>query len=160
MWHAYSLGIRIKIGSAKWCGSPALKGCSLCDMPRLRVHLTVPLLATSSLLTSPTLVHTGLPVSPPSLLTWKQHWNNLFGITMTPNQCCGSVIFIPDPGSWFFTFPDPGSRIPDPRSKNSNKREGWKKICCHTFFGGNKFHKIEYYFIFGMLKKNFGPIFK
>jgi len=32
-------------------------------------------------------------------------------------QCCGSGMFIPDPGS-----------------RNSNKREGWKKICCHTFF--------------------------
>ncbi len=32
-------------------------------------------------------------------------------------QCCGSGMFIPDPGL----------RFPDPGSKNSNKREGWKK---------------------------------
>ncbi len=32
--------------------------------------------------------------------------------------------------------------IPDPGYKNSNNREGWKKI-----------HKIEYYFIFEMPKK-------
>ncbi len=43
--------------------------------------------------------------------------------------------------------------IPDPGSKNSNKREGWKKISCHTFFCSQKFHKIENYFIFDMLKK-------
>ncbi len=39
-----------------------------------------------------------------------------------------------------------------PGSKNSNKREEWKKICCHTFFCGHKFHKIENYFIFELLK--------
>ncbi len=67
-------------------------------------------------------------------------------------------MFIPDPGSWFFThpgsrIPDPGSRIPDPRSKNSNKRERWKKICCHTFLCSHKFHKIVNYFSFEVLKK-------
>ncbi len=30
------------------------------------------------------------------------------------------------PGSWFLPIPDVGSRISDPGSKNSNKREGWK----------------------------------
>ncbi len=55
-------------------------------------------------------------------------------------------MFIPDSGSWFLPIPDPGS-------KNSNKREEWKKICWHTFFCSYKFHKIENYFIFGMLKK-------
>ncbi len=65
------------------------------------------------------------------------------------SQRCGSGMFIPDPGSWFLPIP-----IPDPRSKNSSKREGWKKICCHTFFCSHKFHLIENYFIFEMLKKN------
>jgi hypothetical protein len=44
-------------------------------------------------------------------------------------QCCGSGMFIPDPGSRILIFthpgsriPDSGSRIPDPGSKNSNKR--------------------------------------
>ncbi len=55
-------------------------------------------------------------------------------------------MFIPDPGSWFLPILDPGS-------KNRSKREGWKKICCHTFFCSNKFHIIENYFIFKMLKK-------
>ncbi len=49
-------------------------------------------------------------------------------------------------GSWFLPIPDLGS-------KNSNKREGWKNICCRTFFCSHKFHKIENYFIFKMLKK-------
>ncbi len=62
-------------------------------------------------------------------------------------------MFIPDPGSWFLPTPDTGSRIPDPGSKNSNKREGWKKISCHTFLCSHKFHKIENYFSFEVLKK-------
>ncbi len=69
-------------------------------------------------------------------------------------QCDGSGMFIPEPGSWFLPIPDPGS-------KNSNKREGWKKNCCHTFFCSYKFRKIEYYFIFLKCQtKKFGPIFK
>ncbi len=47
----------------------------------------------------------------------------------------------------------PGSRISDPRSKNSNKREGWKKCCCHNFFFSLKCHKIEHYFSFEVLEK-------
>ncbi len=62
-------------------------------------------------------------------------------------------MFIPDPGSWFLPIPDPGSRISDPGSKNSNKRERWKKISCHTFLCSHKFHKIVNYFSFEELKK-------
>ncbi len=40
------------------------------------------------------------------------------------------------------------SQISDPGSKNSNKREGWKKISCQTFFSRHKFHQIENYYIF------------
>ncbi len=43
------------------------------------------------------------------------------------------------PGSWFLPIPDPGS-------KNSNKREGWKKICCHTFFVATNFSKLNIIF--------------
>ncbi len=76
-------------------------------------------------------------------------------------QCGGSGMFIPDPGTRILIFTHPGSRISDPGSKNSNKRERWKKICYHTFFCSHKFHKIEYryYVSFKMLKKKFGPIF-
>ena len=31
-------------------------------------------------------------------------------------QCCGSGMFIPDPGSWFLSIPDPGSQILNPKS--------------------------------------------
>ncbi len=37
-------------------------------------------------------------------------------------------MFIPDPDFYPSRIPVPGSRISDPGSKNSNKREGWKKI--------------------------------
>ncbi len=53
---------------------------------------------------------------------------------------------VPDHGSWFLPIPDPGS-------KNSNKREGWKKIWCHTLLCSHKFHKIVHYFSFEVLKK-------
>ncbi len=62
----------------------------------------------------------------------------------------GCLSRIPDPdfypGSWFLPIPDPGC-------KNSNKREGWKKICCHNFLCSHKFHKIANYFSFEVLKK-------
>jgi hypothetical protein len=59
---------------------------------------------------------------------------------------------------------DPGclSRIPDPDFYPSRIPDlgGVKKICCHTFLCSHKFHKIENYFSFEVLKKKFGPIFK
>ncbi len=58
----------------------------------------------------------------------------------------GCLCRIPDPWSWFLPIPDPGS-------KNSKKREGWKKICCPNFLCSHKFHKIENYFCFEVLKK-------
>ncbi len=70
-----------------------------------------------------------------------------------PRQCCGSGMFIPDPGSWILPIPDPGSRISDPGSKNSNKRERWKIFFCLTFLCSHKFHKIVNYFSFEVLKK-------
>ncbi len=54
----------------------------------------------------------------------------------------------------------PGSRIPDLGSKNSNKREGWKKNCCHTLFCSHKFHKPEKFLCLNYWRKQFGPIFK
>ncbi len=62
---------------------------------------------------------------------------------------------VADPGC-LSRIPDPvfyPSRIPDLGSKNSNKREGWKKICCHNFLCSYKFHKIANYFSFEVLKK-------
>ncbi len=49
------------------------------------------------------------------------HGSGFLGLDVNPEkQCCGSEIFIPDPGSWFLPIPDPGSRIPDP--KTASKR--------------------------------------
>ncbi len=71
-----------------------------------------------------------------------------------PTTVCSLGISVADPGC-LSRIPDPDfypSRISDPGSKNS-KKEGWKKICCHTFFCSHKFHIIENYFIFEMMKK-------
>ncbi len=48
-------------------------------------------------------------------------------------------------------FTHPGSRIPDP--KTATKERGEKNLLSY-FFYSHKFHKIESYFIFEMLKKN------
>ncbi len=62
---------------------------------------------------------------------------------------------VADPGCLWSRIPETDfytSRIPGPGSKNSNKREGWKKIC-HTFLCSHKFDKIVHYFSFEVLKK-------
>ncbi len=78
-------------------------------------------------------------------------------------QCCGSWMFIPDPGSWFLPnsrIPDPGSRIPDPKTATKERGEKfffviWYLLCSH------KFHKIENYFSFkGLKKKTLGQFSK
>ncbi len=65
----------------------------------------------------------------------------------------GCLSRIPDPDFYPSRIPDLGSRI----QKQQQKR-GVKKNCCHTFFCSYKFRKIEYYFIFKMPNKKFGPI--
>jgi hypothetical protein len=67
-------------------------------------------------------------------------------------------MFILDPGSWFLPIPDPGSRIPDP--KTATKERGEKKLpgSCHTFLCSHKFQKII--LVFKCWRKKFGPIFK
>ncbi len=54
----------------------------------------------------------------------------------TSKQCCGSGMFIPDPGSWFLPIPDPGSRIPDP--KIATKERGEKKFDVISFYIATK----------------------
>ncbi len=83
-------------------------------------------------------------------LTWKYLHKFLekFKITLVFQQCCGSGMFIPDTDPEFYP-----SRISDTGSKNSNKREGWKKICCHTLLCSHKIHKIENYFSCEVPKK-------
>jgi hypothetical protein len=52
----------------------------------------------------------------------------------------------------FISVADSGclSRIPDPKQQ---QKRGVKKNCCHVIFCSHKFHKIENYFIFEMLRK-------
>jgi hypothetical protein len=57
------------------------------------------------------------------------------------SQCCGSGMFITDPGSWFLPIPDPGS-------KKQQQKRGVKKNLFHTFLFSQKFHKIDNYFSF------------
>ncbi len=73
-------------------------------------------------------------------------WSFLSEINQGSGQFCGSGMFIPD--SDFYP-----SRIPDP--KTAAKKRGEKKIV-DNFFCSYKFHIIEHYFIFKMLKKKFG----
>jgi hypothetical protein len=82
-----------------------------------------------------------------------------FGYTSVADPGCLSRI--PDPDFYTYRIPDLGSRKPG--STTATKERG-KKICCHTIFCSHKFHKIEIYFIFEMLKKiicgNFQRIIK
>ncbi len=64
-----------------------------------------------------------------------------------------AVLRIRDPGSWFLLIPDPGS-------KNSSKREGWKKIVVIPFFCSHKFHIIENNFFLNIEEKNLGQFSK
>ncbi len=62
-------------------------------------------------------------------------------------QCCGSGMFIPDPGSRILIFTHPGSRIPDlgsriPDPKTGRKERGEKKKFFQTLFCSHKFHKM------------------
>jgi hypothetical protein len=56
-------------------------------------------------------------------------------------QCCGSGMLIPDPGSWFLSISDPGSRIQQQQQKRRGKKfvvlpllvvtnsQKWKLFC-------------------------------
>jgi hypothetical protein len=67
-------------------------------------------------------------------------------------------MFIPDPDFNPSRIPDPGSRVPDP--KTAMKDRGEKKFVPIPFFGSINCTKLNY-FIFEMLKKkNFGKFSK
>jgi hypothetical protein len=55
------------------------------------------------------------------------------------------------------SIPDPGRRIPDP--KTTTKERGEKNLLSYLFCS-HKFHKTENYFIFEMLKKTIWANFK
>ena len=56
---------------------------------------------------------------------------------------------VADPGC--LSIPDPGSRIPDP--KTATKERGEKKLDVKPFYVATKFNKIVNYFSFDVLKK-------
>jgi hypothetical protein len=60
-------------------------------------------------------------------------------------------MFLPDPNFY-------PSRIPDPKTATEERSE--KKISCHTFLCSIKFHKIDTYFSFEVLKKKIWPNFQ
>jgi hypothetical protein len=62
----------------------------------------------------------------------------------------GFLSRIPDPDFYPSRIPDPGSRIPDP--KTAMRDRGKKNLLAYLFFGAINFTKLNY-FIFEMLKK-------
>ncbi len=73
-----------------------------------------------------------------------------------------SVNSVSDPGclSRILIFTHPGSRTPDHGSKNSNKREGWKKYVVRPFFVATNITKLKFILFLKCWRKKFGPIFK
>ncbi len=85
-------------------------------------------------------------------------------IRMTMTHWYFTESSVADPGC-LSRIPDPDfypSRISDPGSKNSKKREGWKKNFCHNFFVATNFTKLH--IILVLMKKkiwaNFQTILK
>ncbi len=81
------------------------------------------------------------------------------------NQCGGSGMFIPDPGSWFLPIPDPGSRIPNLGSRISDpktvtKERGEKKFVIILYFVFTNFTKLNIMLFLKCQRKKFEPIFK
>ncbi len=71
-----------------------------------------------------------------------------------------SVLRIRDvyPGSWFLPIPDPGSRIPDP--KTATKERGDKKFVVIPFYVATNFTKLKIILVLKCWRKKFGSIFK
>jgi hypothetical protein len=69
----------------------------------------------------------------------------------------GCLSRIPDPDFYPSRIPDPGSRIPDP--KTATKDRGEKNLLSYLFYS-HKFRKIENSFIFKMLKKKIWASFQ
>ncbi len=84
-------------------------------------------------------------------IIYRIHCKNLCVSSSVADPGCLSRI--PDPDFYPSRISDPGSRILDPGSKNSNKRERWKKLDVKPFYVATKFNKILNYFSFEVLKK-------
>jgi hypothetical protein len=86
------------------------------------------------------------PVHPP----WVRYWYRYSNKTSVADP----GIFILDLDPYFYL-----SQISDPASKNREKREGEKRLLYYLFCS-LKYHKIETYFIFELVKKLFGQFAK
>jgi hypothetical protein len=83
----------------------------------------------------------------------KQHFYFVLSISVSKLQCCGSGMLIPDSRILIFVHPgsqnpDLGSRIPDPKTAT-----GMIKNLLSYLFGSHKYHKIENYINFELVKK-------
>ncbi len=86
-------------------------------------------------------------------------WRNFLALEIYLSKPRGTGTSVADPGC-LFRIPDPDfspSRIPDP--KTSTKERGEKNLLSYLFCS-HKFHKIEKYLIFEMLKKKIWPSFQ
>ncbi len=101
------------------------------------------------------------------IVGWRLSWSSL-SIVVTPTlfQTRGLPSSVADPGclclclSQILIFTHSGSRISDPGSKNSNKREGWKKLVVKPFFVATNFVKFKIILFFKCWRKKFWPVFK
>ncbi len=99
-----------------------------------------------------------------------RHWYGGVTVLLLPGKviwkkCCGSGMFIPDPGSripdfgsWFLPILDPGSRIPNPKA--AAKERGEKKIVVIPFFVGINFTKFNIILFLKCWRTNLGQFFK
>jgi hypothetical protein len=79
------------------------------------------------------------PPTPPQL-HWRGGGEDGGAVRLCYFQCCGSGMFIPDPDFYPSRIPDPGSRIPDP--KTATKDRGEKKLVSIPFYVATNFTKL------------------
>jgi hypothetical protein len=87
-------------------------------------------------------------------------WTLYFGLLVNKHNLKDVHVLIPVlrirdvyPGSRILIFTHPGSRISDPGSKNSKKRDGWQKSVVIPFYVATNFTKLKIIFSFEVLNK-------
>ncbi len=100
--------------------------------------------------------------------TWEGYLARLPGTKeLEKKSCCLTCLTLGRTIMRFCIFsvamfiPDPRSRIPDHGSKNSNKRDRWKKLVLYcTFFVATNFTKLKIIVFLKCWREKFGQIFK